>query len=90
MIPQIKDAAKKYDRTLVAVIVGISMLFIFYLRVGDRIDEVIYQSPVIQRLEAKVEKNREVQETVNVFVEKKLNTIDGKIDRLLLYSSRRR
>ena len=45
-----KDFAKKYDRSLVALAVGMGMIFMFYLKMGDIIDRMVERSPSVQTL----------------------------------------
>ena len=42
--------ANRYDRSVVALIVGLGLIFAFYFKIGDIVDTLIVKSPVIQEL----------------------------------------
>ena len=77
------ETAKKYDRSIVAIATGIGVVLAAHLSLGGKIDELLSRSPVIQKIEAKISLNKDLQDQTNIFVKDKLASIDQKIDRLL-------
>ncbi len=53
--------AGRYDRSIVALAIGLALIFTFYFRMSDMIDRLLYNSPVIQELKT-VNSIRQVKE----------------------------
>lgn len=47
---KIKEAAMKYDRSIVAVAVALGCIFAAYIKIGGIVDSMIERSPVIQSI----------------------------------------
>jgi len=77
------ETAKKYDRSIVAVITGIGILVATYLGIGSKIDAMVKRSQPMVDIERKVELNEKLQEQTNIFIFNKLDNMDKKLDIIL-------
>ena len=62
---RITETAKKYDRSLVAVATTIGTILTVYLATGSKLNALVENSKCFQKLDAKVEQNKAVQDEVN-------------------------
>ena len=76
---QIKDVAKKYDRSIVAIAVTILSLLTFYFTVGEAIDKLLSRSPVIHEFK----ENKIVQDAFNVSLLKEISEVKSDINLIL-------
>lgn len=69
----VKKLLGKYDRSVVAVLVTIGMMFTFYMKMGDMAEAIIARSPLVHEMQKKLD----VQEQINRDMVGKLNEISG-------------
>lgn len=79
----IKEVARKYDRSLVAIATGVGIVLTTYLTIGNKIDIIISKSECVKDIQNKIELNEKLQDQLNKFIIDRLNMIDKKLDRIL-------
>ena len=75
----LKRVASHYDRSIVVVLTALGVITAVYFSIGQRVDSLVRATSVIKELQS----INAVQEKTNDYVQKTLDKMDEKLDRLL-------
>ena len=76
---KMKEFDGHYDRSLVALAVGIGMIFMFYLKMGDIVDRMVERSPAVQNLKSRGAK----QEADNAALMREISEVKEDVKKIL-------
>lgn len=74
-----KKVASHYDRSVVVVLTALGVITATYFSIGSRIDTLVRGTPIVKELQS----INAVQEKTNQYVQKTLDKMDEKLDKLL-------
>lgn len=85
---RITQLATKYDRSIVAIVIGLGMIISFYVSVGNMVENLVRKSDVVKKQEIINAVQAEVNKNINNTVDRnttRLEKLEQKINEIYQY-----